>query len=124
MAKQEKSLKHYYRKDIVFILAILGMGVSLLLYIYFGGQKQPMVVVRVDGKMVKEFLLEDSVHYQIEGVGGTNTLCIAERNVWLEEADCPDQICVRTGKIRCAGQSIICLPHKVVVEIKEAEDGE
>ena len=37
--------------------------------------------------------------------------------VWLSEADCPNLLCVKTGKIRYAGQSIVCLPHKVAVRI-------
>ena len=119
----EKKVKGY-GKDILLILGIFGIGVILLLYTYLREQKQPMVVVRVDGKVIKEFSLDASIHYQIEGIGGTNTLCIADGSVWLTEADCPDKICVQTGKIRYAGQSIICLPHKAVVEIKEAEDEE
>ena len=35
----------------------------------------------------------------------------------MEEADCPDRLCMRRGAIRYAGDSIICLPNKVVVEI-------
>lgn len=123
MKEREKKVKAY-GKDILLILVILGIGVILLAYTYLGKQNHPVVAVRVDGKVVQEFSLDDSIHYKIEGIGGTNTLCIEEGSVWLSEADCPDQICVQTGKIRHAGQSIICLPHKVVVEIKEAEDAE
>jgi len=36
---------------------------------------------------------------------------------YLKEADCPDGLCVGMGKISRSGQSIICLPHKVVVDI-------
>lgn len=123
MKERGKKVKAY-GKDILLILVIFGIGVSLLAYTYLGKQNHPVVAVRVDGKVVQEFLLDDSIQYKIEGIGGTNTLCIDEGSVWLKEADCPDQICVQTGKIRYAGQSIICLPHKVVVEIKEAEDAE
>ena len=35
----------------------------------------------------------------------------------IEEASCPDRLCVGMGVIRRAGQSIICLPNQVVVEI-------
>ena len=35
----------------------------------------------------------------------------------MEDADCPDQICVRQGKIRAQGETIICLPNRVVVRI-------
>lgn len=123
MKERGKKVKAY-GKDILLILVIFGIGVSLLAYTYLGKQNHPVVAVRVDGKVVQEFLLDDSIQYKIEGIGGTNTLCIDEGSAWLKEADCPDQICVQTGKIRYAGQSIICLPHKVVVEIKEVEDAE
>lgn len=123
MKERDKKVKAY-GKDILLIFTMLGIGVILLAYTYFGKQSHPVVAVRVNGKVVQEFSLDDSINYKIEGIGGTNTLCIGEGSVWLSEADCPDRICVQTGKIRYAGQSIICLPHKVVVEIKEAEDAE
>lgn len=123
MKERNKKVKTY-GKDMLLILVFFGIGVILLAYTYLGKQKHPVVAVRVDGKVVQEFSLDDTIQYKIEGTGGTNTLCIEDGSVWLSEADCPDQICVQTGKIRYAGQSIICLPHKVVVEIKEAEDAE
>ena len=36
----------------------------------------------------------------------------------MTEADCPDKICVNTGKISKIGETIVCLPHRVVVEIQ------
>lgn len=35
----------------------------------------------------------------------------------IEDADCPDKICLKQGFINKPGQSIICLPHKLVIEI-------
>jgi len=35
------------------------------------------------------------------------------------EADCPDKICVKHTNIKNAGETIICLPHKLVIEIVE-----
>ena len=40
----------------------------------------------------------------------------------MKEADCPDQICVRHKAISKSGESIVCLPHKVVVEISSEEE--
>lgn len=42
---------------------------------------------------------------------------IEESRVWVEHSDCPDQICVRSGEISAAGQSVVCLPNRVVVKI-------
>lgn len=37
----------------------------------------------------------------------------------MEEADCPDKLCVKKGGVYRVSESIICLPHEVVVEIKK-----
>lgn len=47
-----------------------------------------------------------------------NTLVIKDGKADMIFADCPDQICVKQAPISKAGESIICLPNKVVVTIK------
>jgi hypothetical protein len=72
----------------------------------------------VDGAAVATFSLTEDREWLIDGVdGGTNSLVIQQGKVWLEEASCPDHLCVKQGTIQYAGESIICLPNKVVVEI-------
>ena len=42
----------------------------------------------------------------------------------VTEADCPDGICVRQGKLTTAGVPIVCMPHRLVIEIYgDAIDG-
>ena len=53
----------------------------------------------------------------INGIGGQNRLIIENGRAYMQEADCPDKLCVKQGNISMKGQSIICLPHKVVAEI-------
>ena len=48
----------------------------------------------------------------------TNTLVIAGGTARVIEASCPDQICVRRGAVQYAGESIVCLPHKLVVTVQ------
>ena len=40
-------------------------------------------------------------------------------SVTVQDADCPDKICEKHRAINRTGETIICLPHKLVVEIKE-----
>ena len=42
-------------------------------------------------------------------------------NIWVEDASCPDKVCVKTGVISKTGQSIVCLPNKTVVYIEGSE---
>lgn len=37
----------------------------------------------------------------------------------MTEADCPDQICVQTGSISKEHEMIVCMAHKVIVEIRK-----
>lgn len=46
-----------------------------------------------------------------------NLLTVSASVVSMEAADCSDQICVHHIPITSGGESIICLPHKLVVEI-------
>ena len=48
---------------------------------------------------------------------GYNIIDIKDGQVSMTEADCHNQVCVHHKPIEKNGQSIICLPHKVVVEI-------
>mgnify|MGYP002574392278 CR=1 FL=1 len=42
---------------------------------------------------------------------------IENGSVHMEDADCPDQYCVQHAAIRSSHETIICLPHELVVEI-------
>ncbi len=47
-----------------------------------------------------------------------NTLVVKDGKAYMECSDCKNQICVLTGKIEKSGESIVCLPNKVIVSIE------
>lgn len=49
--------------------------------------------------------------------GGTNTVHLEHDAISISDADCPDKLCVRQGKIQNGVYPIVCLPHKLVVQI-------
>lgn len=115
--KREFLKKHYADICLIGIFLIIGFG--LLGYIFSRKPKGNKVLVRVNGEHIQTYRQGEEVTYTIKSEHGENILRISKGKVWLSDADCPDKICVNTGKIQYPGQSIICLPHKVVVEIKE-----
>ncbi len=54
-------------------------------------------------------------------VGEGNVICADREGVWMEHADCPDQLCVKQGKIKSGNLSIICLPNRVTVTLTAAK---
>lgn len=48
---------------------------------------------------------------------GYNIVSINNGSAGVTDADCPDHICVRHPSISSTGETIVCLPHKLVVKI-------
>lgn len=71
------------------------------------------VVVSADGVETRYSLQTDRT-VPLSG----NRLVIQNGRAFMEWADCPDQICVAHAPIDAAGQSIVCLPHRVIVRIE------
>ncbi len=53
-----------------------------------------------------------------------NVLLCQNGEVSMIESSCPDQICVHHSAICATGENIICLPHKIVIEIINNEESE
>lgn len=105
------------KADLLLLAAALVFGAVLAAVLLLrspGGTVQ----VRVAGAVTAGYPLDRDASYTITGAnGGTNLLVIEDGAARIEEASCPDGVCVHTGRIRRNGQSIICLPNQVVVEI-------
>ena len=65
---------------------------------------------------------DDSI--RIDTDGGYNVITVKDGEVTVSEADCRDQICVEHKKIRKTGETIVCLPHKLVVTITGDKPGD
>ena len=118
--------KRFGRNDIILISVIVIISVALLLVwklVYLNGQDtngDACVKVTVDGKVYGTYTLSKDDTIEIKNVDGdvTNTLVIKDGVADVTAADCPDHLCVKQKAISKEGESIICLPNKVVVTVK------
>lgn len=111
------------RADLLLIAGLLAVSIVAYAAVQFLVRRDGVyAVVKVDGQKVEQLSLKQAARITVEGYqGGTNEIVVEEGRVYMLEADCPDKICVRTGKISHTGQTIVCLPHRVVVEITGGE---
>ena len=79
-----------------------------------------VAVVRVNGVEIERHTLDEDGVFPLNG--GSNLLVIRDGEAAVVEADCPDLLCVRQGKIRYRGQTIICLPNRLSVTIEGGEE--
>lgn len=111
------------RNDKILIAVLLAVAASFFfLYQGFVKENGSRVVITVDGVEYKTLSLTRDTSLFIEGAnGGKNCLIIEDGTARMEEASCPDQVCVHQRPICYNGQSIICLPNKVVVTVEGSE---
>lgn len=72
------------------------------------------LTITVDGEVYGTYALDRD---QVISIGDTNVCQIQDGQVTMTEADCPDQICVKTRGISREGGTIVCLPNRIVLEI-------
>ena len=75
------------------------------------------VVIRDGEQNVYELPLNQNTTKTVTTDLGTNLIEIKDGRVHVEEADCPNQDCVHQGWVDAAGEQIVCLPHKLTVDI-------
>ncbi len=108
------------KSDIILISVLLIAVLAFFAFRFFSRHSGAVVKVSVGGEVVREFSLSEDQRYEITGVnGGKNLLVIEGGKAWVEEADCPDGLCIHMGKISYSGQSVVCLPHQVVILIED-----
>lgn len=121
--------KRFGRNDIILISVIVIISVALLLIwklVYLKGLKgqdtdsDACVEVTIDGRVYGTYPLSKDDTIEIKNGDGdvTNTLVIMGGVADMTSADCPDHLCVKQKAISKEGESIICLPNKVVVTVK------
>jgi hypothetical protein len=88
---------------------------------------RPVARITLDGELVEEIDLAAQVGTRtlvVTGKSGlTNTIVAEPGRIWVEKADCPDQICVHQGVISDGTTPIVCLPNQLIIEIVGGGDG-
>ena len=122
MVKDKKKTK----AELILVTGLVIVAVCIYLYLHFvGAVKGAKVQILVDGVVTQEYDLYSNQTVAIETEnGGQNILVIDNGECYLDDANCPDKLCVSQGIISKSGQSIICLPHKVVITIEGANEAE
>lgn len=106
------------KKDLILICSVLVLAAAFWLVPravgLFGNSKEQKLRITVSGEEYGSYSLEED---QVIKVGDTNVCEIKDKKVSMISADCPDQLCIHQRTIQLQGETIVCLPNKVVLEI-------
>ena len=107
-----------FRKKELLILAVLSLvllGVILIPRLFQSGEGVKAVVI-YNGEVIAEIPLDEPNTYTIEG-DLTATLVVENGKIRFVNSRCPDKICEAFGWIGRPGESAICAPAKLAVQI-------
>ncbi|MBR5633218.1 MAG: NusG domain II-containing protein [Clostridia bacterium] len=117
--EDRKDAKKRIRNDILLAAAMIVLSVALIITYRAISDDGTHAAVIIDGKESGVYLLSEDTEALIETKHGTNLLVIKDGKAKVTDADCPDLVCVRHREIWASGESIVCLPHRLVIEIRD-----
>lgn len=111
--------------DVLVVAAVAALSVFLIFNGVAGaGGGDLRAVISVNGRVVREVpLIQEARELVIQGYQGESHVEISGGRVRMVDSACPDKLCVRTGWISRPGSSVVCLPNRVVIEIRSGTGG-
>ena len=111
-----KKLFKTYKLDILVIGLIVVVSLIYLLIFSLTRVEGNVVVVKIKNEEIAAYKLDEDGKYSLNN--GSNILIIQDKKAWIEEADCPDKLCIKKGTISNVGETIVCLPHRLIITIE------
>ncbi len=119
--------RHKRRNDLILIISLLLILSVIGLCFFFLRKEGDTVRVTVDGRLYGVYSLSENTTVDIRtGENGAhlNRLIIKDGKAYVEEATCPDGICAAHRPIYRDGESIVCLPNRVVITVHTEGNGD
>lgn len=114
--------RHLNKRNLVAVVVIAAIAVMSVVGVKaIGSGTSARVAVVHDGEGgVTELPLDVDATRTVTTSLGSNTVVVSGGEVRVSEADCPNQDCIGQGSISSVGEQIVCLPHKLWVEVVSA----
>lgn len=111
------------KKDMVLGIGIVVIALIMLLIMQMTRTEEGnRIQITLDGKVYGTYSLGKNRVIEVKDGSFYNKIRIEDGKAYMEEANCPDGYCEEQGKISGRTQTIVCLPHKLVVEVLEADN--
>jgi len=109
-----KSKRCLTNKILIFSVAVFAAALCVALFLFNASKiRGERANIYKDGKIVQTLDLNTPKEIDL----GTNIILVKDGTICVKSATCPDKLCVKQGEISFGGESVICLPNKVVIEV-------
>ncbi|GFI22092.1 hypothetical protein IMSAGC011_00865 [Lachnospiraceae bacterium] len=109
----------FLKKDFILFVGIILVAIlAMLLILPTWTKNGEKICIMIDGTLYGEYSLSQNQTIIVNEPLGYNKIIIENGAVYMDEADCPDKYCMKYKPIKNNSETIICLPHKLVLEVK------
>ncbi|NLM18773.1 MAG: NusG domain II-containing protein [Clostridiaceae bacterium] len=109
------------RNDIILIISLFIIAAVSFFFIQSMKKVGGTVLVLKNNQEIYKLPLNGNIKKRIEFDNQYNQLVIQDNKAWIESANCSHQVCVKHPKIQYSGETIVCLPHHLVITITDGE---
>ena len=110
------------KRDGCLLVFFLAVAVVIAIFMRIrGNDVGEHIVVTIDGTLFGKYRLSENQMIDVENTFGVNRIVIQNGSAYMETADCPDKYCMTYQPISKTNESIICLPHHLVVQVEGAD---
>lgn len=116
-AQYKTHMRKLIRNDVILIFIIVLITlISAILYVSLQTDGDNACVIK-NGEQIAVYSLKENRTVPISDENNTNVLIIENGKAYISHATCPDKICVNHRPVSKTGETIVCLPNKLVIEI-------
>ena len=111
-----------YKKDFIIVGIILIAALLSFVVLRLTRERGVFAEVSINGEVAAVYSLNENREETFRTPDGAyNIVCIENGKVYVREADCRDGLCMQQGKKSDIGETIVCLPHKLVITVTGGE---
>lgn len=113
-------MKYMQKADLIIIaIVILVALLFLALNKFFFTEKGVYAEIYHDSALVERIELSkvEAGSFSIPGKPDVVFQLYADGSIAFIQSDCPDKVCIRSGKLKYAGQFAACVPNEMMLKI-------
>jgi len=103
--------------DLILILSILFIAIVSPFFIGVYSQMGGEVVIEYEGGRIIKPLNNWAERLELKGPLGVSLAEVERGRVRMISSPCPGKVCTHSGWISKRGQSIVCVPNRIIIRI-------
>lgn len=108
--------------DVILAIGLIVIGFAMSFFLAFGKDDGAQVTVHAGGELYGVYSLNEDQTVTVRQGSRKNEFEIKNGTVRMLHASCHNHDCIQQGSISRTGETIVCLPNKVVLEVTGGEE--